>query len=571
MVISVRSPSDRLQALLGALASARHFEEAARATLAAMLDAAGAALATSRWKKARLACATIHHRPGDGFRRFYVLEGDPKAGDASPRTVRPGSAWRWVSDRGSPIAINVDGTVLALGTPIERLAGPAAGFDTKETQRRLVDRDVTHVLAMPMRGPKGDIEGMFTLEVGCQAAGHVTELVWPVCVRELETLARAASPHLVELEATPKAFTPDPFLPVVGRVMSEIVESLRSFAQQSETILLTGATGTGKSRIARWCHEVSPRRGKPFERVDLHNVSEALQAGQLFGWKRGAFTDAVTDSRGAVDRAEGGTLFLDEIDKLSLASQATLLRLIEEKVYRPLNDDGGDRRADVRFVIGTNADLAAAVRRGVFRAELYYRINVLAVRMPTLDQRTEEIGAWAEYMTARAHADNGGAGEASLDPAGVRLLEQRRWPGNVRQLDNVVRRAYAFASSVDGKRVVRAEHVRRALSFEDGGVESPVVDAMLDAARAFVAEAKRRSDEGAPLLSLDRAEAFAGLVLGLAEVEHGKAAAFKLLGKEQLVADRNHTKTLRRELEKVAKLCAELGVAFPLRSLDADE
>src|SRR5262249_55915466 len=141
---------------------------------------------------------------------------------------------------------------------------------------------------------------------------------------------------------------PDDLLPVIGAATAKIVEVLRVFAQQEETLCITGPTGAGKSRLARWCHARSKRHTRPFEILDLLGVSEELQAGELFGWRKGAFTGAIHDPPGAVARAQGGTLFIDEIDKLTFKTQASLLRLLEERAYRPLGERAGDRRADVR-------------------------------------------------------------------------------------------------------------------------------------------------------------------------------------------------------------------------------
>jgi DNA-binding NtrC family response regulator len=352
---------------------------------------------------------------------------------------------------------------------------------------------------------------------------------------------------------------PDPWLPVVGASLAPIVALLGVFARQEETLLLTGPTGTGKSRIARWCHQQSPRRTGPFETVDLLSVPEDMQMGELFGWRRGAFTGAAEDHRGFVARAEGGTLFVDEIDKLSPRAQSGLLYLLEEKRYRVLGDSR-QRECDVRFVVGTNADLWREVEQGRFREDLYYRINVLGVRLPPLDERRDEIAPWARFMLERRHAEQGEAGSVRLDPAASALLEQAPWPGNLRQLDNVVRRAYvlALAERTGAADLTVGEAQVRAALLAEGTPGSGIrLDPLRAAAAQFVAEAERRGGG----LDLDLLDGLRGLALAEAIRRTGsKEAAFRLLGRESLVKARNHHKALQRELARAADLYRALGL-----------
>jgi DNA-binding NtrC family response regulator len=292
---------------------------------------------------------------------------------------------------------------------------------------------------------------------------------------------------------------------------------------------------------------------------------------ELFGWKKGAFTNAAKDTPGSVQRAEGGTLFIDEIDKLSLKAQAGLLQLLEARSYRPLGEGSGDKRADVRFIIGTNADLMGAVKAGRFREDLYYRVNVLPVRMPSLQERLDEVPLWARYMVSRRHRERVPEGHARLTPEAERRLSASPWPGNLRQLDNIIRRAYTLAmvENIGATEVVlQVHHVERALDYEQSPGARPLPDALRAAAQAFVAEAQKR---GQPL-DLDLADAFRGVVLGLAIRQVGREEAFRLLGRESLVKNRNHHKALKRELERVDALYKALGEeASPFADLLADE
>jgi DNA-binding NtrC family response regulator len=349
-------------------------------------------------------------------------------------------------------------------------------------------------------------------------------------------------------------------LPVIGTSMAGLVRILEVFAKQEETILISGPTGAGKSRLARWCHEHSNRKRGPFETLDLMMVPEELQMAQLFGWRKGAFTGAVRNYPGSLSLAEGGTLFIDEVDKLSLRAQAGMLHLLEERTYRVLGEESS-QRANVRFIVGTNTNLQGAVKAGRFREDLYYRINVLPVQVPSLDARRDEIGPWAQYMLTRRHQERHPAGQASLLPEAQLLLTTRNWPGNLRQLDNIVRRAYSLAlleQGMDAKNMLLHEqHVVQALDYEGASVQqSPsLFESLRTASACFLQEAQRAPTPW----DLDLADAFRGFVLGAAIQRFGIEEAFHLLGRKRLLKNRNHYKVLRRELAKVDTLLEAMG------------
>ncbi|MDI1447785.1 sigma 54-interacting transcriptional regulator [Polyangium sp. 6x1] len=564
---------DILATLCAALLAARTFEGAAGATLAPMLRLASEGLAAGRHTgRGRILRGMVHLRPGDGYRGLVVMEQGAAAARpleaGTPAHLPSASAWRWVATYGCAVTIDVTlGKVephLEGGGVVvrEKLAGPEVAFG-RESAARLLERAATHLAVVPLRLP-GAVIGMISLEADCQAAigrpfwGH--ELLGA-----LQLVADVAAPHLASLPmAPPPPAARDELLPVLGAKMAGLVQMARVFAEQEETILLGGPTGAGKSRIARWCHAQSRRKAKRFEALDLMTVPDELQMGELFGWKKGAFSGAVTDNPGAVARADGGTLFIDEIDKLSLKAQAGLLQVLEERRYRALGDGSGERRADVRFLVGTNADLGAAVVAGKFREDLYYRINVLPVKLLPLDERADEIPEWAHYMLQRRHEESVPEGRAHVAPQAARALVAARWPGNLRQLDNIIRRAYALVLVEQGglprEITLEARHVERALGYEGGGgAKEPAFAQIRRAAEAVVDEAERREAAG-EALDLDLAEAFRGVVLGTAaRRKNSKEAAFRLLGKAGVVQNRNHQKAFRREIEKVNALLRALG------------
>ncbi len=558
--------ADLLPILVSRLVGATYFDDAAVAVLEVMFDAAGAALAG----RGRLLRGVVHLRPEGSYQRLFGLEPEGRVRVDGVGYLTSGNVWCWIEEHRCSVSVDLRRGALRSWMsegPVDRHddAG-AAGLPGDATRERMLGRDATHVHVVPLRAPGGAIDGMITLETGCNAT-DVQGPAWDTCYEELETLASVAGAFIAAraLPSRPAAAAPgaDEFLPVVGASTAHLIELLRAFAPLDDTILISGPTGAGKSRLARYCHERSLRRDGRFEVLNVLGVPEDLQLAELFGWKRGAFTGAVKDNPGAVARAGKGTLFLDEIDKLSLKAQAGLLRFIEERSYRMLGDDAvGERRADVRLLVGTNADLRAAVRAGRFREDLYYRINVLPVRLPPLGERLDELPYWADYMLGRHHREAGGEGAGRFDPEAVKLLASVPWPGNLRQLDNIVRRAYALLlagqSGARGDLVVHRRHVERALTFDVDAEPSAALGLLWRAARSFVQEAERREAGGAPL-PLDFCDAFRGMVLGAAVQQRGKDGAFALLGQQPLVKNRNHHKALRRELDRVRDLVQVLG------------
>jgi DNA-binding NtrC family response regulator len=572
-----RETQARLLELLGELRTVTSFEEAATCVLRHMLSVLEAALASSEYAGAgRIVRGLLHHRPDDGYRRLVELEVGAKRVtplDRAKVRLPSATAWRWVAESRHAVAVDVTlGRVQVVGrgpdqARLDRRFAEGE-FNSQESRARLIQRDVTHLLVLPLRSTGERIDGTLSLEAECRRAIG-KPFFWDACAEELQAFADCAAPHLAALPMGPPPVTEaDPWLPVAGASMASIVELLRVFAQQEEPILISGPTGAGKSRLARWCHENSNAAGRPFEVMDLSSVPEELQMAELFGWRKGAFTGAVRDNPGLVARARGGTLFIDEVDNLSARAQAGLLHVIEERTYRTLGESGPEKAAEVRFIIGTNARLQQAVREKRFREDLYYRINVLPVKLPPLCDRQDEIALWARFMANRRHAARVPSGCVELSAGAARRLELERWPGNLRQLDNIIRRAYAIAlmshEGVPPQHLVLAEdHVTRALAYEGvEGVEgSPsALDALIAAAATIVSQAERveRSGRG---LDLDLVEGFKGVVLAAAAEKLGsREEAFRLFGRGKLVASRNHQKVYRREIERAESLCFALGI-----------
>ncbi|HSS99404.1 MAG TPA: sigma-54 dependent transcriptional regulator [Terriglobales bacterium] len=204
-------------------------------------------------------------------------------------------------------------------------------------------------------------------------------------------------------------------------------------------MLITGETGTGKELFAHAVHSLSRRKNGPFIPVDCSALPEHLAESELFGHCRGAFTDAHSDRKGLAAMAEGGTLFLDEIDSLSATTQAKLLRFLQEGTYRAL---GTDRfvRANVRVLAASNRNMEECVREGKFRSDLYFRVNILRLQLPSLRERRADIPLLANYFLEH-HNLGSGQPRKIFSPAALRNLQSYSWPGNVRELFNTVERA----------------------------------------------------------------------------------------------------------------------------------
>jgi two-component system response regulator AtoC len=225
--------------------------------------------------------------------------------------------------------------------------------------------------------------------------------------------------------------------------MAAVFELAQKAARYSTTVLILGESGTGKELIARGIHFEGERAAMPMVPVNCGGIPEQLLESELFGYKKGAFTGADRNKKGLFQEADGGTIFLDEIGELPLSLQVKLLRVLQENEIRPVGDSR-HTQVNVRVVAATAKDLAEEVKRGLFREDLYYRLNVLTISLPPLRQRPEDIPHLCRYFLERFNAKMGKHIEG-IAPAALGALIEHSWPGNVRELENIVERAVLLA------------------------------------------------------------------------------------------------------------------------------
>jgi DNA-binding NtrC family response regulator len=279
----------------------------------------------------------------------------------------------------------------------------------------------------------------------------------------------------------------------------------RVIPRPTVTVLITGETGTGKELLARAIHYNGPRRDAPFVDVNCAAIPEQLLESELFGHEKGAFTGAVGSKPGLMQLADGGTLFLDEIGHLAMTLQGKILRALEERVIRRV---GGTRAIpfDVRLIAATHVDLAGAVRRGEFREDLYYRLNVVPIELPALRARNDDVLTIARFFLAR-FAREYGVVPLQLSAGAVRALRERRWSGNVRELRNVIERAVLLATgpSLETEDVAEPPHAvetNGALPFPStlADLNRAAVTRMLELCGGNKTEAARRLGISRPRL-----------------------------------------------------------------------
>ena len=363
-------------------------------------------------------------------------------------TGHAATLWRWVEDGEGDLVIT------DVVMPDEN------GLDLIPRIRRV--RPELRVIVMSAQS---------TLMTAVKAAqrGAFEYLPKPFDLKELlSVVGRALAAPAAEVPAEPT--DTEERLPLIGRsaAMQEIYRTIARLTTTDLTVMVNGESGTGKELVARALHDYGRRRAGPFVAINMAAIPRELIESELFGHERGAFTGATNRSLGRFEQANGGTLFLDEIGDMPPEAQTRLLRVLQEGEFTAI---GGRQpiRANVRIVAATHRDLRQAIRAGQFREDLFYRLNVVPIRLPPLRERTEDIPVLARHFLDKARAS--GLPNKQLDSGAFDQLRQHRWPGNVRELENLMRRLAALYP----QETISAEVVAAELSDPSQSAELPTV------------------------------------------------------------------------------------------------
>ena len=352
-------------------------------------------------------------------------------------TGNAATLWRWLEDGEGDLVIT------------DVVMPDANGLDLIPQIRRV--RPDLRVVVMSAQS---------TLMTAVKAAqqGAFEYLPKPFDLNELiAVVGRALAAPSGRIDPTDIAEDANGKLPLIGRspAMQEIYRTIARLTTADLTVMINGESGTGKELVARALHDYGKRRGGPFVAINMAAIPRELIESELFGHERGAFTGALARSQGRFEQANGGTLFLDEIGDMPPEAQTRLLRVLQEGEFTTV---GGRQpiKANVRIIAATHRDLRAAIRQGTFREDLFYRLNVVPIRLPPLRERLEDIPLLARQFLDRARID--GLPLKQLDQGALERLKAHSWPGNVRELENLMRRLAALCpEEVIAANVIAAE------------------------------------------------------------------------------------------------------------------
>ncbi len=399
--------------------------------------------------------ATILVADDDRAIRTVLNQALGRAGYSVRTTGNAATLWRWVSDGEGDLVIT------------DVLMPDENGLDLIPRIKKV--RPDLRIIVM-------SAQNNLLTAVKATERGAFEYLPKPFDLRELVGMVERALTSRPANEDTASPLDTEEQLPLIGRsaAMQEIYRVLARLMGTDLTVTITGESGTGKELVARALHDYGKRRAGPFVAINMAAIPRELIESELFGHEKGAFTGANARYAGRFEQADRGTLFLDEIGDMPLEAQTRLLRVLQAGEYTTV---GGRTpiRADVRIIAATHRDLRQYIRQGLFREDLFYRLNVVPMRLPPLRERSEDIPALARHFLNRAAQQ--GLPAKTIDQVAMERLKQHRWPGNVRELENLIQRLAAlYAQEVIGVDVIEAELAD--VSPHAAGAKAPVDDSL---------------------------------------------------------------------------------------------
>jgi two-component system nitrogen regulation response regulator GlnG len=318
-------------------------------------------------------------------------------------------------------------------------------------------------------------QNTFMTAIRASETGAYEYLPKPFDLTELLTIVNRALAEPKRRPAEGRVDETPETMPLVGRshAMQDIYRMLARMMQTDLTVMITGESGTGKELVARALHEYGRRRNGPFVAINMAAIPRDLIESELFGHEKGAFTGAQNRSTGRFEQAEGGTLFLDEIGDMPMEAQTRLLRVLQQGEYTTV---GGRTpiRTDVRIVAATNKDLRTLINQGLFREDLFYRLNVVPLRLPPLRERSEDLPDLVRHFFKQGEKE--GLQQKRVSQPGIELMKRYAWPGNVRELENLVRRLAALYPQDEISAEIIESELRTTASGETGGAPALMPD-----------------------------------------------------------------------------------------------
>ena len=449
--------------------------------------------------------------------RTVLTQALGRAGYQVRATSSAATLWRWVEDGEGDVAIT------------DVIMPDENGLDLIPRIRRIRPELPLIVISA---------QSTLTTAVQATQRGAFEYLPKPFDLTDLLAVVDRALKQPIALAAAPEAQKPGPdeAMPLIGRspAMQEIYRIIARLTNTDLTVMINGESGAGKEMVARALHDFGRRRQGPFVAINMAAIPRELIESELFGHERGAFTGATNRHIGRFEQAAGGTLFLDEIGDMPPEAQTRLLRVLQEGEFTTV---GGRQpiRANVRIVAATHRDLRALIRSGQFREDLFYRLNVVPIRLPPLRERPDDIPVLAQHFLGKAQAE--GLPAKTIDPAAMALLSAYRWPGNVRELENVIRRLTALVPQPVITEEVIAQELADHTPVEEpamamsGGEESDNMTSVVERHIGRLLASLRESGEEGVLYERALAELERPLIrMTLAETRGNQIRAAALLG-----------------------------------------